>query len=109
MQKEVCTFVPDGRTKTVMLVDAAQQTGKNTATIIQDAYRMYTSSGNESEFEFGVLPASVIVFIPVVESELKAKTFQTLSKQVYLRTIIFLLSVRKWDTMTVRLLSGLTG
>ncbi|XP_011608301.2 selenocysteine insertion sequence-binding protein 2-like [Takifugu rubripes] len=26
VQKEVCTFSPDGRTKTVMLVDAAQQT-----------------------------------------------------------------------------------
>lgn len=28
VQKEVCTLGPDGRTKTVMLVDAAQQTGK---------------------------------------------------------------------------------
>ncbi|XP_062263065.1 selenocysteine insertion sequence-binding protein 2-like isoform X4 [Platichthys flesus] len=30
VQKEVCTLGPDGRTKIVMLVDAAQQTGKNT-------------------------------------------------------------------------------
>lgn len=30
VQKEVCTFGPDGRTKTVMLVDAAQQTGNTT-------------------------------------------------------------------------------
>lgn len=34
VQKEVCTFVPDGRTKTVMLVDAAQQTGNNNVTIV---------------------------------------------------------------------------
>uniref|UniRef100_A0A3Q2NRX7 SECIS binding protein 2 like n=1 Tax=Fundulus heteroclitus TaxID=8078 RepID=A0A3Q2NRX7_FUNHE len=32
VQKEVCTLTPDGRTKTVMLVDAAQQTGKDKAT-----------------------------------------------------------------------------
>lgn len=31
VQKEVCTFGPDGRTKTVMLVDAAQQTGNLSA------------------------------------------------------------------------------
>lgn len=30
VQKEVCTLGPDGITKTVMLVDAAQQTGKKT-------------------------------------------------------------------------------
>lgn len=41
VQKEVCTLGPDGRTKTV-LVDAAQQTGKNTVAIIKDACRMYT-------------------------------------------------------------------
>lgn len=35
VQKEVCTFGPDGRTKTVMLVDAAQQTGKKSDTIIE--------------------------------------------------------------------------
>lgn len=33
VQKEVCTFGPDGRTKTVMLVDAAQQTGEKSATV----------------------------------------------------------------------------
>lgn len=41
MQKEVCTLGPDGRTKTVMLVDAAQQTGKNTAAIIKDTFKSY--------------------------------------------------------------------
>lgn len=35
VQKEVCTMGPDGRAKTVMLVDAAQQTGKNTAAIMK--------------------------------------------------------------------------
>lgn len=34
VQKEVCTFGPDGRTKTVMLVDAAQQTGKRSTTVL---------------------------------------------------------------------------
>lgn len=38
VQKEVCTLGPDGRTKTVMLVDAAQQTGTNTAAIIKDMF-----------------------------------------------------------------------
>lgn len=37
VQKEVCTFGPDGRTKTVMLVDAAQQTGKKPTTTIENA------------------------------------------------------------------------
>jgi len=39
VQKEVCTLGPDGRTKTVMLVDAAQQTGKNKATITKDSFK----------------------------------------------------------------------
>lgn len=37
VQKEVCTLGPDGRTKTVMLVDAAQQTGKNTKAVNKGA------------------------------------------------------------------------
>uniref|UniRef100_A0A3Q3EGZ7 SECIS binding protein 2 like n=1 Tax=Labrus bergylta TaxID=56723 RepID=A0A3Q3EGZ7_9LABR len=36
VQKEVCTFGPDGRTKTVLLVDAAQQTGKKTSEIMKN-------------------------------------------------------------------------
>lgn len=40
VQKEVCTLGPDGRTKTVLLVDAAQQTGKNTAAINLDLFRL---------------------------------------------------------------------
>ncbi|KAG7232478.1 hypothetical protein INR49_008811 [Caranx melampygus] len=38
VQKEVCTLGPDGRTKTVMLVDAAQQTGENTTAVTKDTY-----------------------------------------------------------------------
>lgn len=44
VQKEVCTLGPDGRTKTVLLVDAAQQTGKRIAAITEktkDIFRFH--------------------------------------------------------------------
>lgn len=111
VQKEVCTFGPDGRTKTVMLVDAAQQTGKKSAAIFEDAQcynarcvyiinnrknskdekPVSISSNTTMNIQLHLWPTSVTFVSPVTERKLNPKKHSWLCyyKLFCLRTRIF--------------------